>query len=559
MTNALCRGTRVRVLAALACAGAPGCYTGVASDEVAEGGSESDGDGVGEDEGSGSDDGVGACGEAPAVAYTPMRRLSRHEYENSVLDLVGVAPDTSSFPADENTQRFVSNNAAAVARLTVEEYMNAAAEVALALEPAQILPCDPDEAGHESCARAFAESFGRRAYRRPLASDEIDAIADLLLGKAALTTFADGVRLAVELMLQSPDFLYRPEHAPIAGEAAAPLSDFEVATRLSYLLWAAGPDDALLEAADAGELATADGIAAQAERMLDDPKAARGIASFHQQWLGLVDLPTLQKDTGAFPEFGPELRSAMQAETLAFVEDVVRGDGDGSFETLFTARHSWVNEPLAAIYGIDGITGPELRRVELPAGQRGGILTQPGSIAVMSAELIPMPPRVGRFVQLHLLCNQIDLPNDVDAMAPEVDPDASTREAWEQKTSPAGCVECHGMLNPIGFAFLHYDAIGRWRDMDGAFPVDASGSLDSLGQFEDAVELGALVAQSEQARTCYVRQWFRYGLGRKEDAEEHCSTGTVTETFIDADGDIRMLVESLVTSDAFRFAGASPE
>jgi hypothetical protein len=533
-----------------------GCYSGLGSPAAGDGEMSGSDDGPREDSGESGDDGASACGETPMVAYTPMRRLSRREYEHSMLDLVGIAVDTTSFPPDESSSGFASNSSAPVAALTVEGYMNAAAGVAAQIDPLAILPCDPEALGHEPCARMFVETFGRRTYRRPLADDERDAITSLLLGKASATDFGAGVRLAVELMLQSPHFLYRPELAPAAGEPATPLSDFEVATRLSYLVWASGPDDALLDAAAAGELATTDGLVAQAERMLDDAKASRGIASFHEQWLGLTTLATLHKDTGAFPEFDPELRAAMYAETLAFVEDVVR-DGDGSFASLFTAQSSWINEPLAAIYGIEGIVGPELRRVELPAAERGGILTQPSMLAVLSDSVRSLPPRAGKHVQAHILCNAIaEPPADVDTTPPEVAPGTSTREAWEMKTSPAQCGACHEHINPIGFAFLNYDPIGRWRDEDGGGSIDASGTLADVGTFANAVELGARIGESDKARACYVKHWLRYGLGRYEHERETCSTETVEHAFADADGDIDTLVRALITSPAFRHAGA---
>ena len=338
-----------------------GCYSGVdfgldpglgpaGSGPGASGGSgdEPDDDGDGDDT---AGDGEEACLDA-GIGAQPLRRLTRSQYTNTIRDLIGVDSDVAqAFPPDERIGTFYSNGVAPVTDLVVEQYMGAAEELAAEADVDALLPCDPALDGEVECAHAFIDDFGRRAFRRPLRDTERAQMQDLY---AQGDDFDDGVARVLEAFLQSPYLLYHVELGrPAAdGEAMAALTGYEVASRLSYFLWDSMPDPELLDAAEVGELDSADGVRDQAERLLDDPRSAVTIASFHLQWLGVDRLEELDKDAELFPDFDEALAQAMKAETAAFADYVIR-QGDGSLRTLLTASFSVFDDPaLAELYGV---------------------------------------------------------------------------------------------------------------------------------------------------------------------------------------------------------------
>ena len=309
-----------------------------------------------------------ACGdgaqdpeEAPEVGLGKLRRLTRAEYNNTVRDLLGDdSRPAAAFLPDDASAGYAANAHAPVSRLHVEEYMRAAERLAqdAAGRLGLWVSCDLEVSGAEAeaCARGFITSFGRRAYRRPLTRDEEDALLAVYAEKASDAGFAAGLQLVIQALLQSPHFLYRVElgalglgdEAAAAGEVV-PLTGYELASRLSYLLWASTPDDELLAAAESGALASPAGLEAQAARMLDDPRSQGGVVSFFSQWLELGELLTLQKDAAALPAWSSSLRASMYVETMMFADYVLR-DGDGRLETLLTAPWSIVNGPLMEHY-----------------------------------------------------------------------------------------------------------------------------------------------------------------------------------------------------------------
>ncbi|HEY0707128.1 MAG TPA: DUF1592 domain-containing protein, partial [Polyangia bacterium] len=310
---------------------------------------------------------------------TPLRRLTRTEYNNTVRDLLGVdlAP-ADNFPVDEIAGGF-SNNASvlAVSPLLAEKDLEAAE--ALAAEAVKklptLLPCDPAAAGEEPCARQFVQRFGRRAYRRPLVDAEVARLMRAYSAGRSEGTFAAGIELVIQTALQSPSFLYRFEFGlpARAGDKTVRLTQHEVATRLSYLLWGSMPDDRLASAADAGRLGDAAAVAAQAREMLNDGRARRAVGEFYRQWLGVTTIETVSKDAAVHPEFTDELRGAMRAELQFFVEHVL-WTGDRRLATLLTAPLGFPSASLARLYGVRGPVTPA-QPVTLPANERAGVLT----------------------------------------------------------------------------------------------------------------------------------------------------------------------------------------
>ncbi|WP_437591233.1 DUF1592 domain-containing protein [Sorangium sp. So ce1000] len=526
----------------------------------------------------GDDDGDGEATaplcDAIEPGESPLRRMTRVEYDNTIFDLLGDdSRPARGFVPEEESLGF-NNQAAAlvVSPLLAEQYMTAAEGIA-ARAVGKLLggaPACREAAAGAACRgeiAALVASLGKRAFRRPLADDEIAEFAALFDRGLDLGETPDdastGLALVVQAMLQSPHFLYRVEFGmpdPAEGDVV-PLTSYEIASRLSYLLWGTMPDDALFAAAEQGALGTGAEIEAQARRMLADPRAREAVKNFHRQWLGLSKIDEIAaggRDPELYPEYRDELLPLFQTETEAFLDHAIFEE-DASVSTLFTASYSMMNRELAELYGVKGPKGEAFERVELDPSQRAGFLTHAGLLSLYAKPNRSSPVHRGRFVRQSLLCQIPPPPPDVVPEPPMVDRTKTTREQFSQHVSDPGCRSCHTLLDPIGFGFEHYDALGRWRDAENGIPVDASGELtqtDTDGPFDGAVELAHRLAESEQVRACVVKQWFRFGYGRAEQREDACSLSQATQAFEASRYNIRALLVALTQTDAFRYRRA---
>jgi hypothetical protein len=494
------------------------------------------------------------------AAPAPLRRLTNEEYDNTVRDLLG---DTSrpadAFAPDEAVGGFENNTVSPVTQTLVERYMDAAESLAAraAGRLDRLAPC-PTRDTREACARSFIDGFGRLAYRRPLDDGERYALFAVYAEKEKRSSYARAIQLVLAAMLQSPKFLYRLEPADGASKTRA-LTGYEVATRLSYFIWASTPDPALLDAAAAGKLTAPADVAAAARRLLKDPRAVDGIRSFHRQWLDLRELDTKSKDPTLYPAFTPELERAIVEETLRFSAHAVLQGGD-AVATLLTSNKTFVNAPLAKLYGVAPPPGEGFALVELPRRERSGLLTQASIMAVFAGVEEASPILRGKFVREKLLCETIPPPPPgVDTTPPRFDPKRSKKERFALHRTDPSCAHCHEKMDPTGFGFEHYDAVGAWRTVDEAAPVDAvgmlSGTEDADGPFDGAVELAARLSASKQVRRCIAKQWFRSALGRGERPEDTPSLDGVYQAFAGAGFDVRELIVAIARSDAFRHAG----
>ena len=554
-------------LAVLFFAGLVGCYRGGdgQADESGEGstsGSATDGDTEGDDVG--DDDGEPAgCEDEVLPGAAPLRRLTNWEYDNTIRDLLGDdSRPSSAFPTDAAAVGFDTKaSAQGVSAVLAEAYMRVAEEVAAraTADLGALLPCDPS-AGEVACGEAFVDGFGARAYRRPLADDERALLVGLFTASRDQYGFAKAIELVLQAMLQSPEFLYRIELGmpdPDAAEAVR-LTHYEVASRLSYLLWGSMPDDALLQAAADEALGTREEVAAQAQRLLAEPRARQAVANFHWQWLRLGRLDALDKDPGVYPDFDDALKASMQAESVAFLEDVVF-DGAGDFATMFTADYSIVDGHLAQLYGVAGPAGDAFERVDLDPTQRAGILTHASILAATGKRDQSSPVLRGVFVLEQLLCDAPpEPPPNVDTTPPELDPSSTTRERFEQHMADPLCFGCHSVIDPIGFGFEHYDGIGRWRESEGALAIDARGQIPAgpggdIVEFDGVLELAGVFAESPVARECFVESWFTYGHGRSPEGEDDCSVTRLRNALDDAGGDVQSLLLELTQTEAFLY------
>jgi hypothetical protein len=508
--------------------------------------------------------------DSDAVPGTaPLRRLTRLEYENTVRDLLGLTTvpkgRIAGFSADQESAssgylRGGSITAAPDARvvmLAAEELAGAALQQVPALLPCSPLPTAvPDQ---DACADKFIAGFARRAYRRPLADAELADLRALYRAQRAPEAGADfkqAIANVITATLQSPYFLYRWELGPAMPTRDGQLVRFnqhEMASRLSYLFWASMPDDKLFAAADGGKLNTPDQIAAEARRLLTDPRAREALNDFHLQWMNMAGLADMPKDP-TLTDYTPEVAQAMLKETREFVASVFQGPkADGKLETLMTSRASFANGALAKIYGLKEVTGAELQPVTLPE-QRMGLFTQ-GTFLTSKADAIDSHPiKRGDALINRLLCMHLEVPaNIMIPPLPEPQPGQTTRERVSIH-SEAACASCHKLIDPIGFAFENYDAIARYREKEENKTVDASGVFP-LGSgaltFKNALELLPQLAKAQEVQDCMVTQWWRYALRRGELPTEEPSMKLVREAFRQSGHDMRELLVAFTRTRAF--------
>jgi hypothetical protein len=508
------------------------------------------------------------CAKAPVTPGPSfVRRLNRFEYDNTIRDLLGDSSDpASAFPTEEMRLGF-DNNATAlqVSPALVEQYMTAAEKLATAAVTKNmktLVSCDPTSIGADACAKQFIDSFGTKAFRRPLTADEATRMKGVF-DVGAKTDLASGIRLVIEAMIQSAPFLYRVEFGatPKAGDTIVKLTSWEMASRLSYLLWQSMPDDELIAAAKADQLTDASDIAAQVTRMMDDPKAHDVFAHFHQQWLKLDQIANLDKEQTIFPSFTTDLTPFMAEETKRFLDYVV-WEGGGTLGDLLTSNVSFQNQKLASYYGVSGVTGTAFTRVTLDPKTNAGILTKAGLMAMLGKANDTAPVQRGKFVREQLLCMPLSPPPaNIMIKPPELSSTLSTRDRFAAHRTQPLCASCHDLMDPIGLGFENYDGAGHYRTTENGQTIDASGQVlqsDIPGTFNGAVDLAQQLAGSNQVRDCVATSWFRYAYGRAETKEDVCTISAVNKKFADAKYDLKSLLVSLTQTDAFLYRKVIP-
>ena len=483
------------------------------------------------------DEAVGAEGIVDPVATLPAepgpgvrlnRRLSHSAYDNTIEDLMGFESVWAESFAPDNVVDGWRNNADAlvVGSLLADQYRLAAeglAAEAVANHLERLVDCDPYVSGANYCARTFIIDFGLRAFRRPLLDDEVDRYHAIYTASEPEDGFDEAMGWVIAGLLQSPHFLYRSElGAPVDDRYA--LSEWEMASELSYLLWDTMPDDALFAAAADGELAA--DLDTHVERMLADPRASEIVPDFVQQWLALESLEYTPRDEMLYPELTPEIRVEMRMEMVRLVADVA--STGGSLTDLLTASHTFHTDGLAAYYGMaPGVGAADaegFRRQDLSGTGSEGLLSRGAVMTVYARPTGSSPVHRGLVVRERLLCQELPPPPpDVDTTPPAVDPSLTTREQYAMHASSPECAGCHQTIDPIGFAFEHFDGVGRWRDTEGGLTIDATGeivqSASSDGSFDGSVALAAHLAASADVRECYLRMWTSYGYGVAHDPQ----------------------------------------
>jgi hypothetical protein len=540
-----------------------------------------------DDDDDGSPDGVvmPGTGDRPSVGdpttpdgvgwSTRFPKLSNRQWENTVQALLlldaptGFAKDFTQEPLDKGYEPL------AAAELTISgdawtRHQAAAEKVAqlIVADDAKLAKVAPPASGDLAArAAAFIAAFGRRAYRRPLTAEEQSAYVALFNKGPELVggdAFKAGVRLVLEGMLQSAHFLYRVESAEkVNAERKVQLSGYEVATRLSYALWNSTPSDELLAAAAAGELDSKEGVARWAGKLLDDARAREVLLTFHEQTFQVASYGTQEKDASL--GFNADtLAPLLKDEARRFFQYVVL-EKSGGITQLLTDPVAFVNATTAPFYGLTGVTGTALQQKSLNPSERAGLLGQLGFLSKNATRSTSDPVHRGLLVLRQILCDEPDPPPMMFSL-PTPMPGLTTREVYERATACGkGCHDT--MINPPGFAFERFDAIGRFRTMEAGKPIDASGTLTvrdgfSLEEkqvnpktqvsFDGPVELVTKLAALPRVHECYARNWMTYVLAHEVEEAERGASKLLGKTSLEQSSS-RALLTRLVQLDTFRF------
>ena len=471
----------------------------------------------------------------PDPGRVTVRRLNRSEYNNVIRDLMHLDfKPAKDFPADDSGYGFDNiGDVLSVSPLLLEKYLSAAEEIAAqaVAVPSRGKPLSPTRLtefqkqyfkypipadNRRRIAEDFAREFMRRAYRREVSSVEIKNV--LVLARQAVDaggSFEEGVRLAVQAVLISPRFLFRWEldGAPDNPRAVRSLNEYELASRLSFFLWSSQPDDQLLRYANRGQLRK--NLGKELERMLKDAKAQSFVENFAGQWLELRNLDVYQPDKKLFPTFTPALRSDMRRETELLFSHIM--GGNRSVLELLSADYSFVNARLAAHYGISDVKGESFRPVSLRGTFRGGILGHASILTITSDPNRTSPVKRGKYVLENILGTPPPAPPpDAPPLSETGKITGTLREQFVKHRQDPACASCHKVMDPIGFAFENYDAIGRYRTKDNSLPIDASGKLETGEPFGNAADLRSILLNQkrEYFTRCITEKMLTYALGR---------------------------------------------
>jgi hypothetical protein len=470
-----------------------------------------------------------------------LRRLTHGQYNNTVRDLLGDdSRIANGFPPEDFVNGFRNQyQVQNTSPLLAEAYTVAAEKLAKKAfqggDTKHLIPCKPTSASDAGCRTKFIQTFGRKAFRRPLTPGEIERYSLLFTKGARAGQFTDGAQMVVEAMLQSPNFLLRTENG-----LEAKWRPYETASRISYFLWNSMPDEMLLKSAESGELDRPEGVERQVRRMLEDERAKQAMNEFLAEWLRFDRLLGTVKDRRTFPMFSLELAVSMAEETRRLFSDLVWNNRN--FMEFYSADYSFLSSGLASLYGV-AAPNEEFQRVSLPAEtERSGIVGQATFLALTSKPLDTSPTARGLFVREQFLCQEVPQPppNAASNLPPLTkDKPRTNKERLAIHLNNESCASCHTLLDPIGFAFEKFDAVGQRREKQkitfraargekDESPTTVELALDTKGHvagikdsdFSSPRELGKILAASTQCQECVVKQLFRYAAGRHETAAD---------------------------------------
>ncbi len=495
-----------------------------------------------------------------------MRRLNSTEYNNTVRDLLGTSlRPADAFPPDEVSDGFNTiGSTLAIPPARLESYEAAAQSLvdelfALPVADARrqsVLSCSFDAGQEDVCGEKILSELMRRAFRRPPDAAEVGRFTQLAKAVRGLgATAEEGLKAAIRAVLMAPQFVFRIEKDSAPGSAALnALSDHELATRLSYFLWASMPDRELFEEADAGHLTQpSQALAAQLDRMLASPKAASLADSFAAQWLGLPALATKLPSGSAFPTYDATLLSSAATETKRFFQELLAKDAP--VESLITADFSVIDSRLGSNYGVT-VSGPDFVRTSLSGTPRVGILGQASFLLGTSHPDRTSPVKRGAWVLTSLLCAQPPPPPQMVAelLTPTPGEGGTLRQQLEKHRASPQCAGCHTLMDPIGLALENFDAIGQYRAEDNGVAIDARGTLPSGVMINGGRELAFALADDPRYAPCVTQQLLTYAVGRSFDNSEAKAYAATLARDASGGGSLgwKAALRAVVSSEAFR-------
>jgi hypothetical protein len=512
---------------------------------------------------------AGSCDKATAASRSPLRRLTRFEFNNSVRDLLGDETSPArAFPSEEIGNGFGNDaDTQSVSSLLAEQYSKVAEGIAVrATEtPAALAKLDPctmtlTAASEASCARSILDRLGTRAYRRALVPAESEELLGMFSAARSESEFGPALATPIEGILQAPDFLYRVELGQPDGSGRLRPSGIEMASRLSFLFWGTLPDATLQTAADSGELATPEGVLAHARRLLDDPRARSVTRFFFDNLLPIASLSQLVRDPMLYPDWSPEIGTLLHQETQTFIEHEI-WSGSGTWPGMLTAPYTFVNDALARYYGMAPVQGATFQKVAVDPSQRLGLLTQGALMAGTTTSNFTNPVLRGAFVARHLMCRPLRLPSDPNILAMVKPPDPysgkTARERYSAHSRDAVCATCHQQMDPIGLTFESFDAIGHFRTTENGVTIDTSGGLPGTQiTVPNALELVQAVAAEEETQTCFVSHWLDFAYGRtlkQSDDSDACLKQQLYSSFKASGYNVKQLLLDLTQTEAFLY------
>lgn len=481
------------------------------------------------------------------VEVIPSRHLSPGQLPESYVASTPFPPDDRSIGYERGTS--ISK---AWDQATTDGAIEAADYVASHLK--EFTGTRQESSLDQAKAREFCKRFAERAFRRPLSDEQSQFFIERQFQSAPdPETAAKRVML---LVLKSPRFLYREA----GGGAADP---FDAAARLSFGLWDSLPDDQLLKAAAAGELATREHVAAQAERMARDPRATAKLREFFLQWLKIEQVPDLAKDVELFSDFNPALASNLRSSLELFLDEVLASEG-ADFRQLLLADYVYLNGPLARFYGVELPADAPFQKMALDPAERSGVLTHPYLMADFAYTSSSSPIHRGVFIARSLLGRALRPPPEaVTPLAPDLHPDLTTRERVSLQTKHEACQRCHVMINHLGFPLEHFDAVGRYRKEERGRPIDATGAYQArsgeMRKFSGARDLGQFLAASEETHSVLVEKLFHHLVKQPIRAYDAKTLPELRQTFTQRDFNLRRLMVEIMVQSALHAPAAKPE
>ncbi len=499
-----------------------------------------------------------------------MRRLTESQYRHSIADIFGPSIRiTGRFEPEVRTDGLIAIGAgqAGISASGMEQYYAIATSVASqVMAPAnrkQMVPCEPAAArgADDACARAFFTRYGRLLYRRPLEDRELTALVGVAhRASAEAADFYVGLEETLSTMLTSPNFLFRIERAGgPAKSGMIPLDDYSRASRLSFLLWDSAPDDVLLTAAQRGELAKADGLQRQVDRLASSPRLSDGVSAFFDDMLQLDRFASLTKDAQAFPKYSQVLADQARQQTLRTILNLVL-TRNGDYRDVFTTRDTFMTRSLALVYQVPYTSSADWAPYSFtPDSGRTGVISEIGFLALFGHPAESSPTKRGVALNEIFLCQPISPPPaNVDFSAVTGTGPGRLKTVRERlsihATTPA-CASCHTLMDPPGLSLERFDSLGQSRDREDGEPIDVHSQIDGVS-FEGAPGLGQLLHDDPRTTTCLVRDLYSAGIGRPIAGSDRATVDNLTKAFSSGGYRLPAFLKSLVASNDFYLAPA---